>query len=184
MNELFNSIFMRILDENRRLPFEDAIELAKKQYALVVKAGNASLDSDVIDVSTSDAKAALPGGATKKEGLAQGGASVPTKTEPRKVVSLEYERFLADPELLKPGKDTITCGFCGIKMQNITRHIDSAHGVKPVTYLRMFNLPEDMRLDSLASQEKAVARGAKLKGTTRKTPTTADPTTGDEKKAL
>jgi hypothetical protein len=176
INNSFDGILTRTLDENRRLPFGEAVKLAQEQYALVVKACNESSNPKAIEVPIAAAKPALPEVASQKEDQEKdtSSGSKGKGESPRNVIQLVYEQFLADHDLLKPTEDTITCGFCGKKMKNITRHIDSAHGVKPIIYKKIFNLPDDMRLDSIKSKEMAEKRGAKMKGKKRNKPVPTD----------
>lgn len=61
------------------------------------------------------------------------------------------------------GKDKVVCMICGKEMKTLTRHLKTAHGMKPGEYRKQFDIPRAQPLAARAYSESrrqmAVARG-------------------------
>lgn len=80
------------------------------------------------------------------------------------------------------GKDKVTCMICGKGMKTLTRHLRTAHGLKPAEYRAQFDLPKtqslvaknysesrrQMAIDKGLGDNLAKARAARGKGRKKK----------------
>jgi len=78
---------------------------------------------------------------------------------------------VAEVEEVKPaisakksiGKNAITCLICGKSMKTLTRHLKTAHDLKPSAYKKQFGIPSKQSLAaksySESRREMAIARG-------------------------
>jgi predicted transcriptional regulator len=80
------------------------------------------------------------------------------------------------------GKDKVICMICGKEMKTLTRHLRTAHGLKPAEYRAQFDLPKtqslvarsysasrrQMAIDKGLGDNLAKARAARGKGRKKK----------------
>jgi len=80
------------------------------------------------------------------------------------------------------GKDKVTCMICGKEMKTLTRHLRTAHEMKPGEYRKQFDIPRtqslaarsysesrrQMAIDRGLGDNLAKARAARGKGRTKK----------------
>jgi predicted transcriptional regulator len=51
------------------------------------------------------------------------------------------------------GKDKVVCMLCGKEMKTLTRHLKTAHGLKPGEYRKQFDIPRSQPLAARAYSE-------------------------------
>ncbi|WP_305041705.1 MucR family transcriptional regulator [Geoalkalibacter sp.] len=67
----------------------------------------------------------------------------------------------AEPEAVAPsisrkkafGRDKVTCMICGKEMKTLSRHLKTAHAMKPADYRKQFDIPRTQPLAARAYSE-------------------------------
>ncbi|KIH76820.1 transcriptional regulator, MucR family [Geoalkalibacter ferrihydriticus] len=73
------------------------------------------------------------------------------------VIAESSEAGQAEPAVSRKkafGRDKITCMLCGKEMKTLSRHLKTAHDLKPAEYRKKFDIPRTQPLAARAYSEK------------------------------